>query len=174
MNCYEGDDPWPIGADLFNLNASFTASRNFFTGTLSPGVGRQTIAPPFYSAAGFPGDQRTSWLLAGVDGQLHLLDGQTDQAVKTEGWGSDIASLRSGCGSGWQVLSTGSGEGRNDSIRIFEASGRELLPTSAPLEVQGSITALWTEPGAAGVTAVLHNSEAGGYEAFRLTVTCGR
>ena len=53
MTCFESDDPWPIGADLFSLNASFTSSRNFFSGTLSPGVGTQTTAPAFYSAAPF-------------------------------------------------------------------------------------------------------------------------
>jgi hypothetical protein len=174
MSCYEGDDPWPIGADLFNLNASFASSRNFFSGALSPGVGKQTAAPAFYSAAGFPRDQRTWWLLAAVDGQVHLLDGLTDQVVKTAGWGSDIASLRSGCGSGWQVLTAGDGEGRSDTVRAFEVSNRDLSPVSEPLEAKGSITALWTEPGGNGVTAVARNSEMGGYEAFRLTVTCGR
>lgn len=173
MNCYESDDPWPIGADAFNLNASFAASRNFFSGALSPAVGKQT-APAFYSAAGLPRDQLTWWLLAAVDGQIHLLDGLTDQVEKTAGWGSDIASLRTGCGSAWQVLATGDGEGRTDTVQAFEVLNRELSAVSAPLEVKGSITALWTEPGGAGVTGVAHNSEMGRYEAFRLTVTCLR
>jgi len=174
MSCYEGDDPWPIGADLFSLNASFTPSRNFFSGALSPGVGRQTAAPAFYSAAGVSRDQRTWWLLAAVDGQVHLLDGMTDQVVKTAAWGSDIASLRSGCGSGWQVLATADGEKGSDTVRAYELSNRDLLPVSEPLEVKGSVTALWTEAGGDSVTTVVHNSELGRYEAFRFTVTCGR
>ncbi len=174
MTCYDSDDPWPIGTDLVSLNASFASARNFFSGALSPGVGRQTTAPAFYSAAAVPRDQTTSWLLAAVDGQVHLLDGSTDRVVEKLGWGSDIASVRSGCGSGWQILATGAGEGRSDAVRAFEVIGREPVAVSAPLDVNGVITALWTEFGGTGVVAVAHNPETGRYEAFRLTLTCGR
>ena len=108
MTCFESNDPWPIGADLFSQSASFTSSRNFFSGTLSAGTGTQTRAPAFYSAAAVPREQSTWWLLAAVDGKVHLLDGVTDQVMEKLKWGSDIASLRSGCGSGWQVLATAS------------------------------------------------------------------
>ena len=174
MTCYDSDDPWPIGTDLSSLNASFTASRNFFSGALSPGVGKLTTAPAFYSAAAVPRGQPVWWLLATVDGQVHLLDGSTDQVLEKLNWGSDIASMRSGCGSGWQVMATGTGEGRSDFARAFEMVGREPVAASAPLEVSGVITALWTESGGTGVVAVAQNSESGRYEAFRLTAACGR
>ena len=174
MTCFESSDPWPIGTDLFSLNASFTFSRNFFSGVLSPGVGNQTTVPPFYSAAAVPREHSTWWLLAAVDEKVHLLDGVTDQVAEKLGWGSDIASLRSGCGSGWQVLATGAGAGRSDAVQAFEVAGREPIAVSTPFEVSGAVTALWTESGANGVVAVVHNSETGGYEAFRLTLTCGR
>jgi hypothetical protein len=174
MTCFESSDPWPIGTDLFSLNASFTSSRNFFSGVLSPGVGNQTTAPPFYSAAAVPREHSTWWLLAAVDEKVHLLDGVTDQVAEKLGWGSDIASLRSGCGSGWQVLATGAGAGRSDAVQAFEVAGRKPIAVSTPFEVSGAVTALWTESGANGVVAVVHNSETGGYEAFRLTLTCGR
>ena len=174
MTCYDSDDPWPIGTDLFSLNASFPSSRNFFTGALSPGVGKQTMAPAFYSAAALPRDKYTLWLLATVDGQVHLLDGTTDQVLPKLGWGSDIAGLRSGCGSGWQVLATGNGEGSGDTVRAFEVPDREPMPASLPMELTGSITAMWTESGGTGVVAVARNSQTGRYEAFRLTVTCSR
>ena len=173
MACYDGDDSWPIGADQPSLNASFTSTRNFFTGTLSPGVGKQTTAPAFYSAAAVPRGPVDSWLLATVDGQVHFLDGNTDQVVEKLGWGSDIASVRSGCGSGWQVLATAAGDARNDVVRVFEVTGRTPVATGAPLDVNGSITALWTESSGAGAVAVAHNFETGSYEAFRLILTCG-
>ncbi|MGZ4730857.1 MAG: hypothetical protein ACXVZH_01815, partial [Terriglobales bacterium] len=103
-----------------------------------------------------------------------VLDGITDQVAEKLGWGSDIASLRSGCGAGWQVLATGTGAGRSDAVQAFEIPDREPVAVSTPLEVSGSVTALWTESGANGVVAVVHNSETGRYEAFRLTLTCGR
>jgi hypothetical protein len=90
------------------------------------------------------------------------------------GWGSDIASVRSGCGSGWQVLATGNGEASSDTVRAFEISGREPVAVSAAMDIDGSITAMWAESGEAGAVAVARNSETGGYEAFRLTLTCGR
>ena len=175
MTCSYSDDPWPVGTDLFSLNASFTSSRNFFSGVLSPAVGKLTTAPAFYSAAAVPGEKATRWLLATVDGQVHLLDGITDQVVEKLGWGSDIAAVHSGCGSGWQVLASGSRENRSDSdvVQAFEVAGREPMAASAPLEVNGAITALWTESGGTGAVAVLHNSETGRYEAFRLTLACG-
>lgn len=172
MTCFESNDFWPIGADLFSQSASFASSRNFFTGTLSAGTG--TRAPAFYSAAAIPREKSTWWLLAAVDGKVHLLDGATDQVVEKLKWGSDIASLRSGCGSGWQVLATGAGAGRNDAVQAFESTGREPVAASIPLEVSGAVTALWTGSGGTGVVAVVHNSETGEYEAFRLTLTCGR
>ena len=39
LNCYESDDPWPLGTGQTGLSAFFAASRNFFTGALSPGMG---------------------------------------------------------------------------------------------------------------------------------------
>jgi hypothetical protein len=174
MTCYDSDDSWPIGTDLSSLNASFTSTRNFFSGVLSPGVGKQTTAPAFYSAAAAPRGPTVSWLLAGVDGQVHLLDGSTDQVVEKLGWGSDIASVRSGCGSGWQVLATAASDGRSDSVRVFEVAGREPVTAGSPLDVSGAITALWTESSGTGAVAVAHNFETGRYEAFRLILTCGR
>ena len=174
MACYDSDDAWPIGSDLSSVKASFTSTRNFFSGALSPGVGNETTAPAFYSAAAVPRDQGTLWLLATVDGPIHLLDGSTDQVVDKLVWGSDIAGVRSACGSGSQVLATGTGEGRSDTVRAFELAGREPVAVSAPLDVSGTITALWTESGGASVVGVAHNSESGRYEAFRLMLACGR
>ncbi len=174
LTCYDSDDPWPVGSDLFNLNAGFAASRNFFTGTLSPGVGKQVTAPAFYSAAALPRGQSALWLLATLDGQVHLLDGATDQVSPKLGWGSDIASVRSGCGAGWQVLATRDGEGSSDTVRAFEVADREPVAASSPLEFAGNITAMWTESSGSDVIAVAHNSETGRYEAFRITLACGR
>ena len=174
MTCYDGDDPWPIGTGLSSLNAAFTSSRNFFSGTLSPGVGKQTAAPAFYSAAAVPHGATISWMLAAVDGRMHFLDGSTDQVLEKPGWGSDIASVRSGCGSGWQVLATAPGDSRSDAVRVFEVPSREPVAAGAPLEVSGAITALWTESSGTGAVAVARNFETGRYEAFRLVLTCGR
>jgi hypothetical protein len=173
MTCYESDDPWPIGTDQYGLSAFFAPLRNFFTGVLVPGVGKQTTAPAFYSAAALPREKYTLWMLASVNGPLHMLDGITDRTAGKLAWGSDIASVRSGCGSGWQVLATENGDSRSDTVRAFEFPDRDPIAVSQPADFGGPITALWAESSGNGAIAVSRNSETGRYEAFRLTITCG-
>jgi hypothetical protein len=174
LNCRDSDDPWPIGTGDSGVSGFFASSRNFFTGALSPGVGKQTAVSPFYSAAFVPRDQYILWIFAGVDGSVHLLDGVTDQIARKLDWGSDIASVRSRCGSGGQILAAGNGEGPGDGVRAFEIVDREAVAGSEPLEFNGPVTALWTESAGDSAIAVSRNSETRKYEAYRLSVTCGQ
>jgi len=173
LRCLESDDPWPLATEPFPLSAFFSPARNFFTGALSPGIQKQTAIAPFYSAAPLPRDKYTLWIFSGADGQIHLLDGMTDQATKWT-WGSDIASLRSGCGLGWQVLATSRGDGVGDTVQAFEIADRQPAALSAPVEFGGSITSLWTDSDSTSVIAVAQLSETGRYEASRLSITCSR
>jgi hypothetical protein len=173
VTCYESDDPWPLGTDS-GLSAFFAPTRNFFTGALSPGIEKQTTVKAFYSAAMLPRDKYKLWIFTAVDGQVHLLDGVTDQLATKLGWGSDLASVRSGCGLGWQVLATGNGDGTGESVRTFEIADREPVAVSQPLEFNGSITVLWADPDGTGAIAVSQNLETGEYEAYRLSITCGQ
>src|SRR6185437_3357688 len=161
LSCHESDDPWPLGVADLQLSAFFAPTRNFFTGALTPGVGKQTSAPAFFSAAPLPRDRYTLWLFTTTDGQLHLLDGFTDQFAATD-WGSDIASVHSGCASGWQVLATAKGAGgtdnKNASLRIFDIPDREPFLIGQPTEFRGEITALWPQTDGASAVAVLHDS----------------
>jgi hypothetical protein len=174
LNCRESDDPWPVGSDQFHLSAFFAPARNFFTGVLMPGLGKQTTAPTFYSAATLPREKYTLALFAGVDGQVHVLDGISDRIADNLGWGSDIASVHTECGSGWQVLATQSGTGPGDSIRSYEIPDREPVLVSQPLEFGGQITALWSESNGNTAVAVSRNSETGKYEAYRLSIACSQ
>ena len=173
LSCYESDDPWPLGTDLAGLSAFFTPSRNFFTGALSPGIEKQTTVKAFYSAAVLPRDKYKLWIFATVDGQVHLLDGVTDQTAAKVSWGSDIASARSGCGLGWQVLATGNVDGAA-SVTAFEIADREPIAASQPAQFNGSITAFWPDSDGTGAIAVSQNPETGKYEANRLSITCGQ
>jgi hypothetical protein len=173
LNCYESDDPWPLGTES-GLSGFFAPTRNFFTGALSPGIEKQTTVKAFYSAAVLPRDKYKLWIFATIDGQVHLLDGVTDQTAERLGWGSDIASVQSGCGLGWQVLVTGNGDGNADTVKAFEIADREPVAVSQPLEFNGGITALWVDAVGTGAIAVSQNSETGKYEAYRLSTTCGQ
>jgi hypothetical protein len=170
--CDDSDDPWPLTGNPEGLSAFFSGARSFFTGALSPGIQKQTTAPPFYSAAPLPRDTYTLWVLAGVDGKVHFLDGVADQVLRQVTWGSDVASTRSGCGLGWQILATSNEDSSTDNVKAFEIPDREPIPMSAPLEFGGQVTALWADSDATGVAAIAHNSATGKYEAYRLSVDC--
>ena len=172
LSCRESDDPWPLSS-LVPLAGFFAPTRNFFTGVLSPGIGKQTSTAKFYSAAPLPRPNYSLWVFAGVDGQAHLLDGVSDQTARVN-WGSDLASVKSSCGSGWQVLATRAGDDSGDAVRAYEFPDREPVAVSEPLEFGGGISALWTEGKGGTAIAVSRNAETGNYEAFRLAVACGQ
>ena len=174
LNCYETDDPWPLGTAESGLSAFFAPTRNFFTGALSPGIQKQTTLKPFYSAAALPRDKYTLWIFAFADGQVHLLDGVTDQTLGKLDWGSDIASVRSGCGLGWQVLATGNDTAAADTVKAFEIADREPVAVSQPVEFKSGITALWADWDGTGAIVVSQNPETGRYEAYRLSIACGQ
>lgn len=174
LHCKDSDDPWPVGNDQFRLSAFFASTRNFFTGVLVPGIGKQTTSAAFYSAATLPREKYTLALFAGVDGQIHMLDGITDRAAGKLGWGSDIVSVHTECGSGWQVLATQNGVGPGDTVRAYEVPDREPVLVSQALEFNGSITSMWAESSANTAVAVSRNAETGKYEAYRLTIACSQ
>ena len=76
----------------------------------------------------------------------------TDQTVERLDWGSDIASVRSGCGIGWQVLVTGNGQSPDETVRA--EIDREPVATGQPAEFEGGITAFWADSDGSGALAV--------------------
>jgi hypothetical protein len=174
LNCRETDDPWPLAGTVGvqPLGGFYAASRNFFTGALAPGVGKLTNVGKFYSAAALPRANYVLWLFAGTDGQVHFVDGVTDQAAKPN-WGSDLVSVRTGCGSGWQVLASVRDTSGEDSLRAFEIADRDPMPVSGALQFSSEITALWADVKSDSAIAIVHEVERGEYEAFRVVVACG-
>jgi hypothetical protein len=170
--CNRSDDPWPVETEEQALSAFFSPTRNFFTGALAPGIGKQKSAPPFYSAAAVSKPNYTLWILSGTDGQIYLLDGINQQIAGKTRWGSDIAGIRASCRPGWQVITTSTEDDGHDSLQAFEFPDREPLAISQKLEVNGTITALWTAQDGNSATAVYRNSSTGDYEAVQLTLTC--
>jgi hypothetical protein len=121
-----------------------------------------------------PRDKYRLWIFSTVDGEVHLLDGVSDQTVAKLGLGSDIVSVRSGCGVGSQVLVAGNEDGASDSVRAFEIADREPVVVSQAAEFNGKITALWADADGTGAIAISQNSETGKYEANRLSIACGQ
>jgi hypothetical protein len=195
LSCHESDDPWPLVAGALNrgtlavfpsaglangaatvvpqMKGFFAPTRNFFTGALTPGVGKFTTVPKFYSAALLPREKYTLWLFATTDGQVHMVDGVSDQTARF-GWGSDVATVKTSCGAGWQVLASSSGEQAGDSVRAYEFPDRDPVAVSAAVEFSGPITALWTEARGDSTVAVVRDRETESYAAFRLAVACSQ
>jgi hypothetical protein len=199
LNCRESDDPWPLVTAASAMNgasanfpsfgaqstapaalpaaaqmaAFFAPSRNFFTGALAPGIGKFTTVPKFYSAAFLPREKYLLWLFASVDGPVHMVDGVTDLTAKLN-WGSDIASVKTSCGAGWQILATSVANENASSIRAYEFPDREPVPVSAAVDFSGDITSLWAQTKGDAAIAISRNKETGDYEAFQLAVACSQ
>jgi hypothetical protein len=174
LECASSDDSWPLQTAEFGLSAFFSPARNFFTGAIVPGIGKQRSAPPFYSAAALPRTNYTLWALSGTDGALHLLDGINQQTLTKVHWGSDIAGVHAPCRQAWQVLATSADSDLGDSVQAFEFPDHEPVAVSQKLNFNGNVTALWTAPDGNSATAVYRDSETGNYEAVQLTLTCGQ
>lgn len=174
MNCSPSDDPWPLQAQDPSLSSFFSPAQNFFTGALVPGVGRQRSAPAFYSAAAIPREKYSLWIFAGVDRQVHLLDGINQQTLERVRWGSDIAGLHASCRPAGQVLATSRGDEATDSVQAFEFPDREPVAVSQKLNLNGKIVALWTAQSGDEAIAVYRDTENGDYEAAQLNLTCSQ
>jgi hypothetical protein len=197
LTCSPSDDPWPLtaGPQAFTqftpdetgpgaVRAFFATTRNFFTGALSPGIGKISTVPSFYSAAALPRSGYMLWAVAAVDGSFHVIDGITDQTIRGAHWGSDLAAVRSSCGVGTQLLVSGATDlsrasdrdaahdAYRDNLRAFEIPDREPIAVSAPLEFDGSITALWSDASLPSAVAIAKRNDTGWYEANRIVVTC--
>lgn len=175
--CNDTDDPWPLTPDDGSVRAFYAASRNFFTGALSPGIGKVSNVPSFYSAAALPRSSYTLWVLATVDGSSHLVDGMTDQVIRGAKWGSDLAAVHSTCGTSTQVLvsevdNLAHGDTERDGLRAFEIPDRDPVGVSSAVEFDGRIEALWPESSGNGATAIIRRKDTGWYEAYRVSISC--
>ncbi|HXJ87388.1 MAG TPA: hypothetical protein VMS18_11265 [Candidatus Binatia bacterium] len=192
--CQGDNDPWPIIPAGMTLTSSvfpsagsstnqtatvpplagfFASARNYFTGVLSPAIGKFSSVPKFFSAAFVPREKGALWLFASTDGNLHLIDGTNDQPF-TAAWGSDIATVRTACGAGSQVLATTRGDEAQDSIRAYEFPDRDPVAVTAAVDLPGPVSALWTEIRGDTAIAIAKNRDTGSYEAFRLSLACSQ
>jgi len=169
VNCRASDDPWPIFQES-SAAAFYNSARNYFTGVVTPSVGADL--PAFYTAGAIPrAAGGTALVAAAIDGKVLLLEnGALKPVAGTRDWGSDFAVLRSGCGSGTQIVASSSGEATNDSLRAYELPSLETVPASMPLEVSGTITALWPTPDGRSVIAVVRQESQ--YEVDRVSALC--
>jgi hypothetical protein len=169
LSCANSDDPWPVTP---TQEAFYDSGRNYFMGVLVPGFGMQL--PPFYDAAAIPRSSGSATLLNNVNGSAVLIQNNLTVPINgTDDWGSDLTAIHSVCGSGTQVIVSGSGQAATgDSLRAYEIPGREAIPVSAPLLVPGTITAIWPSNSGNSAIVVVHMPTSDGYEVWSVTASC--
>jgi hypothetical protein len=180
LHCHDSDDPWAIAAPGSadgspQLKAFFNAARNYFTGVVTPSLNLDL--PPFYAAILVPRPGGAGLLIVGIDDKVQLVEsGSLKPIAGTRDWGSDLASLNSGCGTGTQIVVSGSGESIGDSLRAYELPAQEAVPASAALAMDGTVTALWTADDGKRVFAVVRmhgiQGQEDSYEVDRVTANC--
>lgn len=151
----------------------FFETRNFFRAWRS--LHSQWSGAFYYSASHLHGESSSQRILTGLDGQATLYSERGDALQRFAGWGSEIAGINTKCGNGRQVLATRPGDWTvPDAVQAFEIDDDQAVAVSSPVQFSGPVTALWTAEDESYVRAVVRNLKTGNYEAYRLTITCGK
>ncbi len=176
LECQPSNYPWPLNTGGSTLAAAaFSAERNFFEGGIRSQDGHATKTPPFFSAGFLPLKNGAQWVLAGLDGRTRLIDAAGAVLANFVDWGSNVASIQSGCQNGWQVLASQTGDfGETDSVQAYNITNHKAEAASAPVEFAGPVTELWPLADGPGAIAISHNLKTSQYEAFRLSISCGQ
>lgn len=174
LECRQSEEPWVLESGSRGMLLSyFSSTRNYFDGRVITQTGLRKTLTPFYSAASVEEQGRTLWLLAMLDGRTQILDASLDPAGSIPSWGSDIVGTDAHCGNGWQVLATRAGDGAvPDAVQAYSIANRIAAPLTSPLELPGTVTALWPSGGTSAV-AIVRDLTTGKYEAYLITVSCG-
>jgi hypothetical protein len=131
---------------------------------------------PFFSLAGLESAGEPTWISTGTKGETSLVSGKNGNALATtSAWGSELAAVKTDCGTGWQILSTSRRDRtESDSIAVYEWVGNEFRLLSDPLELDGPVVAMWSGENGGPARAVVHNLKTGNYEAYLLKVGCSQ
>ncbi len=130
----------------------------------------------FFSLAGLEVNGEPTWIFSGVDGEARIFNETTGEQVgSASGWGSELAAVKTDCGNGWQILATRKLDYTEaDAITVYEWTGTEFREMTDPLEVDGTVVALWSPHGTGPARAVVRNLKTGNYEAYLLKVGCSQ
>ena len=183
LTCKPGSEPWTsFGQGSLQGRGNIVPNRNFFNsppneGTFAHGGTVNTNIPPgFYSFATLGGQNDPTYAFSTLlDGRVVLSDPKAKKMKWFTNWGSDIAGMATNCGHGWQLLVTGAGDWTvPDTIQAFEFPDLQRVAVSSTVNFPGPVTALWSTGDPSTAIAVSRNMKTGMYEAYSLTLSCGR
>jgi hypothetical protein len=143
------------------------------TGVLAGATAGESVAP-FFSAASVQNGSSRQWVFAGTDGRSRIfLNDLSTAAIIVNDWGSNLAGVQSGCGSGWQILATAPGDlNHPDSVQAFEIEGRHDEPVSSLIDLDGPMMAFWPGESSQIAHGVVQSLTTGKFEAWNMSVTC--
>jgi hypothetical protein len=181
MQCEQDTSIGWLGHDFPSpLQSKLVLGRNYYEAVPLAGLEIKWKVPPFYAAASAEDvdNEDTIWLVGGTDNRLRLYtEKSTDPEITLSGWGSDFAAVSNRCGTKARQLTLVTNPGdwtQPDAIRAFEFTNRQPTPASMPAEFPGPVTALWSRDDGKFALAVARNLKTGRYEAYRITISCGK
>lgn len=175
--CAPVNGPWIFSGPEEVTFGSLAPSRNWFQGPAAVGSnGSRANRGPFFLLAGLELNGDAGWIVSGTNGETSLFAGKTGNVLATiPTWGSELATVKSDCSNGWQILATSKRDHtESDSITVYEWTGTEFRALSDPLDISGTVMAMWSAEDGAPARAVVRNLKTGNYEAYLLKVGCSQ
>ncbi|MHB8412297.1 MAG: hypothetical protein ACYDDI_10175 [Candidatus Acidiferrales bacterium] len=183
VTCKHGSKPWTLfGQGPLQGRGNIVPNRNFFISPPSADNSQgeaqalANIPAGFYSFATLGAQSGPVYAFSTLlDGRAVLFDPEAKKIKWFTNWGSDIAGMATNCGAGSQLLVTGAGDWTvPDTIQAFEFPDRQPVVVSGTVNFSGPVTALWSAGDPSTAIAVSRNLKTGMYEAYSLTLSCGR
>ena len=173
--CAPVNGPWMFGGAGELAFAFLAPIGNWFQ---KAGISNQAKSSqgPFFSLANLESAGEPTWISTGIKGETNLVSGKNGNTLATtSAWGSELATVKTDCGTGWQILSTSKRDRTElDSISVYEWSSYEFRALSDPLELDGPVVSMWSGENGGPARAVVHNLKTGNYEAYLLKVGCSQ
>jgi len=159
LACADESEPWPLGL----ANSGIAPSRNAFS---------TPDGFTFYEAAALGGGR---WLVSGARGALTLVDARGRAAARADA-ADHVAGFPDSCAGDvpYVVADARTPEPNADALRLFRVVGARLVALPSSSTLPGTLTALWGAPAGGAATAIVHDVNAGRYEAFHVSLSCAR
>lgn len=134
-------------------------------------------SPAWSSAASLESGDHSIYVIRGEDGISRLYEDGPNSVASFSGWGSEIASVQSLCGTGSQLLISSPADWTsNDTLTAVEFQERMWIRVTNPVEVPGPVIsirgAVDMGKGPTKAVAVVRNLQTGKYEAYVLSIAC--
>jgi len=144
----------PVLAVECQTGGPFVAGRNTM---------QETGWPPYFAHAEIGGDH----VILAADGRTYVYDSARKQLASAD-LGGDFAVTSSACTSAKLLAS----DAATDSLAIFDLVNHVPVRVSDSTQMSGPITAMWPARNAA--LAITRNKNTNRYEAYSISVACGR